>query len=116
MKKLFVVASCLVVLGCESAWAQQAPEVVAVTLERHGWQGLFVITARGGGPAERQEIKFQLKDDEKKRVAEEYQKLVAAYYQQGYVLQGILPENLPSKGSSDGYATSTLLFIKPPKS
>jgi hypothetical protein len=111
MKKLFVVMSCLVVLGGSPVWARvEEPAVVTVRVQELGVH-LYITTARGDGVTQTQEFKTAKGQSIAQLTALEYQKLVATYYQQGYVLQGIIPGN-----QDINIGTSTLLFVKASKS
>jgi len=109
MKKIFLLLSCLLVLGSSSAWAQQAPEVVTVRIHETG-NYVDITTATSGGAASRQRIKFTAKEDEDKRTAEEVEKVVNTYYQQGFTIQAVVPGYVDASTK-----TTSLIFVKASK-
>ncbi|OUJ74843.1 hypothetical protein [Hymenobacter crusticola] len=111
MKKLFFVMGCLLVLSSPPVLAQapQEPAAITVHVQEYGIR-LYITTASGGVVSEPQMLMTEKKQSFAQLVAQEYQKLLSAYTQRGYVLQGIIP------GKQDGNeSNSTLLFVKPLK-
>jgi len=110
MKKLIFLVSCLLVLGSASVVAQTAPQVVAVRVQELGLR-LYITTSRGDGPADIQELQAAKKESFSELAARTYRQLLLTYLEQGYVLQGVLPNK-----TNDDNTINTLIFVKPPKS
>ena len=110
MKKLFFLASCLLVLSSSPTWAQKAPEVITVRIEEYS-SSVDITTATSGAAPSWQRIKFRAQEDDDKRITEEYEKVMNTYYQRGFVIQAVIP------GLSDSEKkTTTLIFVKSAKS
>ncbi|OUJ68038.1 hypothetical protein [Hymenobacter crusticola] len=110
MNKLFFIASCLLVLSSSPTWAQQAPEVVTVRIKETA-NYVDLTTATDGKAADWRRIKFTAKEDDDERTAEEVEKVVNTYYQQGFTIQAVVPGYIDASTK-----TTTLIFVKPAKS
>lgn len=107
MKKLFLIAGCLLVLSSSSVLAQgDKPAVIVVQSDVVGSRLDFYV-AHGGDKAERQSFKVPTFDSQG-YPAVKYQQLIASYLEQGYVLQSMTASNVPGPGH-------TFIFVKVPK-
>jgi hypothetical protein len=105
MKKLFYMMGCLLVLSSSPVWAQgDQPNVVVVRTSESNLK-LFILTARGGEKAEREEFKYSTKDYYEQVLAK-YQQLIASYLDKGYVLHSM---------TSPVFGSNTFVFVKGPK-
>lgn len=106
MKKLFLVVGCLLVLSASPVLAEDAPSVVTVRVDEYGVR-LSISVSTGSAPAQTQEFVAAKKQTYSQMVAQQYQKLVSTYTEQGYVLRGIIPGE-----QYNGSSSSTLVFVK----
>jgi hypothetical protein len=104
MKKLCYVLSCLLLLGSCPVLAQGNPPSAIVVRTSEAGNKLYILTARGGEKAERQELKFANYE----QVLAKYQQLIASYLDQGYVLQTMTSLN-------QSYPTTMFVFVKAPQ-
>lgn len=107
MKKLFFVIGCLLVLRVSPVLAQEAPAVVTAQLGQDNGR-LSVSVATGSAPVQTRKFAPAKNQTYAQMVAEQSQKLVSTYLEQGYVLQGIIPGGQLGNGNS----SSTLIFVK----
>ncbi|QJX48279.1 hypothetical protein HMJ29_15625 [Hymenobacter taeanensis] len=107
MKKLFYMVGCWLVLSSSSALAQgEQPRVIVVrTVE--SVNKFYIYTSRGEEKAARQEFKFKF-GDTYEQATPQYQKIIATYIEQGYVLQS-------STALDKTNPNNMFIFIKAPK-
>lgn len=108
MKKLFFLASCLLLLTSLSPRAHAGtPDVIVVrVLEMPGT--VFLAIARNGRPNELLEFSTGYTPELVKKSGASYQKVIQQLYQEGYALQGSFASGHPTND-----AWVTMIFVKP---
>jgi len=115
MKKLFFLASCLVVLGSSPVWAGADDPTVVVVRVIERYNSARLVIDRGSGTPEIIELENGGSEKDASAVAAAYQRAIAKLYAQGYVLQATLSNtSIVPVGLSGGNA-STMVFVKAPK-
>ena len=111
MKKLVLMTGCLLALGSAPAVAQQQADVVTVRVEEQGYT-LYVFTARNGSDiVEPELLRTAKREQPSSLVARTYQRIMATYLAQGYVLQS----DLAGRTDVGHHPVSTFIFVKAPK-
>lgn len=107
MKKLFYLMGCLLLLSSSSVLAQGDQPSVIVVRTVEAVNKFYIYTAKGAEKAEMQELKFKFGDTYEQATAQ-YQKIIATYIAQGYVLQNTTALNHSTPANM-------FIFVKAPK-
>ena len=106
MKKLFFLLSCLLVLSSTPVLAVDPPFIIVRVYESGSL--IRLVIERGTEKAEEIEFEGGYSHKEQLTAAKGYFTALAKFYQQGYVIQQVVP----GASSGGGSGTSTLIFVK----
>jgi flagellar hook assembly protein FlgD len=110
MKKLIVLAACLLALTSQPVLAQTGgPDVVVVRVEEYSGHAHLTIERAGKEPEEI-EFNWNPKVGKGERASKGYYDALAKLYQQGYQVQATIPGATSNSGT---LTYTTLVFIKP---
>lgn len=113
MKRLLFLGLCLVALASQTVMAQTSgPDIIVVRVEETNTHVSLTVERVGQAP-EGIGFDYDRRPGKAIRTSKGYLDALSKFYEQGYVVQAVIPGVTYTTAAGVIYSTSTLIFTKP---